>query len=73
LAALGWRVLPSWANFVFAGRPGIGGQDVYRALKAEGILVRHFAQARIEGFVRITIGTDDQMDRLLAVMGRLWP
>jgi histidinol-phosphate aminotransferase len=73
LAALGWRVLPSWANFVFAGRPGIGGQDVYRALKAEGILVRHFAQGRIEDFVRITIGTDDQMDRLLTAMGRLWP
>lgn len=70
---LGWRVLPSAANFVFAARPGVGGADVYQALKAEGILVRHFAHAGIEAFVRITIGTEAQMDRLVETVGRLWP
>ncbi|HDI61242.1 MAG TPA: histidinol-phosphate transaminase [Desulfobacteraceae bacterium] len=73
LGQLGWQVLPSRANFVFARRPGIAGQTVYQTLKAEGILVRHFNPPEISDFVRITIGTDPQMDRLLAVVSRLWP
>jgi histidinol-phosphate aminotransferase len=73
LGELGWQVLPSRANFVFARRPGIPGQTVYRALKTEGILVRHFNPPEIADFVRITIGTDPQMDRLLAAVARLWP
>ncbi len=72
LTDVGWRVLPSSANFVFAARPGLAGAAIYGALKQEGILVRHFAHRGIEDFVRITIGTDAQMDRLLSTMGRLW-
>lgn len=72
LAGLGWRVLPSSANFVFARRPGVDGSTVYRMLKEEGILVRHFGHPGIEAFVRITIGTDDQMDRLARTIDRLW-
>jgi len=73
LAERGWQVLPSRANFVFARRPGVDGQAVYRTLKAEGILVRHFNPPEIADFVRITIGTDPQMDRLLDTVSRLWP
>ncbi|MDD2603273.1 MAG: histidinol-phosphate transaminase [Desulfobacteraceae bacterium] len=73
LEELGWQVLPSRANFVFARRPGIPGRTVYEALKTEGILVRHFNPPEIADFVRITIGTDPQMDRLLATVARLWP
>ena len=73
LAAMGWRVLPSSANFVFTSRPGLDGATIYQSLKAEGILVRHFAHPGIESFVRITIGTDPQMDRLLETAARLWP
>ena len=73
LGTLGWRVIPSTANFVFAARPGVDGAVIYRSLKAEGILVRHFAHRGIDGFVRITIGTDAQMDCLLETIRRLWP
>ncbi len=72
LGAMGWQVLPSAANFVFASRPGSDGATIYRLLKEEGILVRYFAHRGIENFVRITIGTDAQMDRLLETMRRLW-
>lgn len=73
LGDLGWQVLPSRANFVFARRPAVPGQTVYQALKAEAILVRHFSPPEISDFVRITIGTDPQMDRLLATVAHLWP
>lgn len=73
LSDAGWQVLPSAANFVFARCPGQTGAMVYQRLKDEGILVRQFNQDQIRDFVRITIGTQDQMDRLLATIGRLWP
>ncbi len=61
----GWRVLPSGANFVFAGKPGVPGEEVYLTLKERGILVRYFAIDGIKDFVRITIGTREEMDLLL--------
>jgi len=65
LKDLGWEVLPSKANFVFARRPGLEGEAVYERLKEKGILVRHFRKGKIKDFVRITIGTDDEMAVLL--------
>lgn len=64
LEARGWEVIPSEANFVFARSPAVSGADVYRELRRRGILVRHFDSPGIEGFVRVTIGTDDQMRAL---------
>ena len=66
LRELGFRVIPSSTNFIFAACPRIGGAAYYQALKQRGILVRHFPKARIEDYVRITIGTEEQMDALLA-------
>ena len=63
LAALGFRVLPSSANFVFAGHARAA--ELYRALRERGILVRYFAQARIDKFLRISIGTDEEMQALV--------
>lgn len=65
LTHLGFRVLPSLANFVFAAPNRISGSKYYQALKTRGILVRHFPEPRIRDFVRITIGTRDQMKTLL--------
>jgi histidinol-phosphate aminotransferase len=66
--ALGWRILPSRANFVFASLPGTPGETVYRRLKERGILVRYFDTEGIRAFVRITIGRPEEMDRLLEEM-----
>lgn len=71
LAELGWQVLPSKANFVFAGKRGISGKDIYLALKQRDILVRYFDVEGIRDFVRITVGTQDQMDQLLAELSTL--
>ena len=71
LKALGFAVLPSKANFVFAKSDRIGGGDLYRLLKENGILVRWFDADRIREYVRITIGTQEQMATLVEKLGRL--
>ena len=61
LKKLGFTVLPSKANFLFAKSDRISGQKLYEELKTRGILVRHFTNPRIIDFNRITIGTPEQM------------
>ena len=65
LGKLGWTVLPSKANFVFARREGVPGKEIYLKLKERGILVRHFDAEKVRDFVRITIGTQEDMQTLL--------
>ena len=62
---IGFTVLPSKANFIFARHPALSGEDLYKGLRQRGILVRHFTKARIKDFVRITIGTQAQMEQLV--------
>jgi histidinol-phosphate aminotransferase len=72
LRALGFEVLPSQANFVFARHPSHPGPQLAAALRAEGILVRRFDQpARIADFLRISIGTDAQCALLVDAL-RAW-
>jgi histidinol-phosphate aminotransferase len=65
LAALGFEVLPSGANFVFARHPQHDAGQLAQALRARSIIVRHFRQPRIDQFLRITVGTDEQCDALV--------
>jgi histidinol-phosphate aminotransferase len=71
LSALGFEVLPSLANFVFARHPRHRGAALAAKLREQNILVRHFRKPRIEDFLRITVGTADECDRLIALLRRL--
>ena len=65
LEKLGFTVLNSKANFVFAKSDKVDGEKLYKELKARGVLVRHFTKERICPYVRITIGTMAQMETLV--------
>ena len=65
LEKLGFTVIPSKANFIFAKSDKIGGQELYEELKKRGILIRHFSDPKIADYNRITIGTDDEMTVLV--------
>ena len=71
LAGLGFAVLPSLANFVFARHPDHAGATLAARLRDRGVLVRHFRHPRIEDYLRITVGTEDQSSRLIALLGEL--
>lgn len=71
LKALGFEVLPSAANFIFVRHPQQDAAQLAMALRNCNIIVRHFRQPRIEQFLRITIGTEDQCQALLAALQTL--
>jgi histidinol-phosphate aminotransferase len=71
LSELGFEVLPSQANFVFARHPSHRGGTLAAELRQRGVLVRHFQKPRIEDFLRITIGTAEQCGRLIALLHEL--
>jgi histidinol-phosphate aminotransferase len=66
LVGLGFVVLPSRANFVFAGHAGLGGAALAAGLRERGVLVRHFIKPRTAGFMRISVGTEEDTRRLVA-------
>lgn len=68
LSALGFEVVPSKANFIFARSAKLGGEAMYRELKARGILVRHFNKPRLSEYLRITIGAREDMETLIATL-----
>ncbi|MCL2628860.1 MAG: histidinol-phosphate transaminase [Oscillospiraceae bacterium] len=65
LLELGFEMTSSKANFLFAKFRGINGEDLYLKLKDKGILVRHWDKPRISDYVRISIGTREQMEKLV--------
>ena len=68
LNILGFETLPSTANFIFTRHPQHAGAKLYQALRDRGIIVRHFKLPRIDDFLRITIGTDEQSGELVAAL-----
>ena len=68
LEELGFTVLPSKANFIFMKTDKMDGGELYKTLKAKGILVRHFTNPRICQFNRVTIGTKKQMETFIGTL-----
>lgn len=64
LSEKGFYVIKSQTNFLFAKHPSISGEELYKMIKNEGLLIRHFATPGIENFVRISIGSKEQMQAL---------
>lgn len=71
LRDLGFEVTNSYANFVFAAHKDINGREYYEKLRSNGILIRHFSVPRINNYVRITVGTDDEADTLLKATAKI--
>ena len=71
LEAMGFDVLPSAANFVFARHPDHAGEELALGLREQGVIVRHFKKDRIDQFLRITTGTAEQNRRLIDVLETL--
>lgn len=69
----GFEVLPSQSNFVFARHRDHSGADLATALRERAILVRHFAKPRIADFLRISIGTEEECDRLIEAIDDIIP
>ncbi len=65
LAELGFETIPSAANFIFTRHKAIKGNALYSSLKSKGILVRHWTKPDIENYIRVTIGSREQMDAFL--------
>jgi histidinol-phosphate/aromatic aminotransferase/cobyric acid decarboxylase-like protein len=72
LLRLGFEVLQSSANFVFARHPAHGGAALAAALRHRAVIVRHFAAPRISDYLRITVGTDAQIDQLLSALSDIF-
>ncbi len=68
LRALGFTVLPSLTNFLFVTHTRMAAPDIFAALREKGIFIRYFKLPRIDNYLRITVGTDAQMDALVAAL-----
>jgi histidinol-phosphate aminotransferase len=68
---LGFEFPESSSNFVFVTHPKVNANDIYKALRERGILVRHFSIPRIDNYLRISIGTDDEMKALFSALNEI--
>ena len=71
LCKLGFQVYPSKTNFIFVSHPIVPAKELFAGLREKGILVRYFAQPRIDNCLRVSIGTDEEMDAFLNAMREL--
>ena len=71
LTKLGFTVLPSKANFIFAKSDAINGKTLYEQLKERGVLIRHFEKPRINEYNRITIGSREEMETFVSAVKQI--
>lgn len=68
LVAIGFMVTDSKANFVFISHKAIAAKDIFQQLRDKGVLVRYFDQPRIHEYLRVSIGTDEEMDAFIKAL-----
>lgn len=68
LKELGFLFPDSRTNFIFAAHKAVPAKELFSALKENGIYVRYFKKPRIDNYLRITVGTDEEMDRLISFL-----
>ena len=66
-----FTILPSETNFLFASPARISADEMYDELRERGVYVRHFSTERLKDYLRITIGTDAEMDALFATIDEI--
>jgi len=71
LGKLGFQGPTSTANFLFVRHPAVSGEAIFKGLREKGILVRWFNKPRIDQYLRISIGTDEEMDALVKACAEL--
>ena len=72
LHKLGFEVVPSETNFLFASPPDRNGERCFRELRARNILVRYFSYPRTKRYVRISVGTEEQTARVLSALSEIY-
>ncbi|PJI08960.1 MULTISPECIES: histidinol-phosphate transaminase [Clostridium] len=65
LRKIGFKVIDSKANFIFISHPKVYAEDIFKELRRRGILVRYFNDSRIDNYLRVSIGNDEEMDRFV--------
>lgn len=71
LKEMGFQVLPSKANFIFITHPTVPAKELFGGLREKGVLVRYFDRPRIDNYLRVSIGTDQEMDAFLTAVKEL--
>jgi len=71
LNKLGFKIIPSKTNFIFISHPSVKAEDIFIRLKEEAILVRYFKQPRIDNFLRVSIGNDEEMAVFIKAVSRI--
>ncbi|TGA99397.1 histidinol-phosphate transaminase [Sporolactobacillus shoreae] len=71
LDEMGFSIIPSRANFIFITHPDYPAEDLFHKLRTRGILVRYFSQSRISDYLRVSIGTDEEMKQFVQTMREL--
>ncbi|HHY22894.1 MAG TPA: aminotransferase class I/II-fold pyridoxal phosphate-dependent enzyme, partial [Clostridiaceae bacterium] len=71
LKSIGFKVIDSKANFIFISPPSVKASTLFQKLRENGVLVRYFNKARIEDYLRASIGSEEDMDVFIDVVKRL--